>query len=397
MHALRFVGACAVLAMGATAWGTGVSASIDGVFTARDASAIVPGGMSFNGPVGNGATQLTNQFGGLTNPYVNYQLSSQITTSSIDFYNNVTASGAGDIVSGSASNQLNVTFTNDGLAPVVPVLNSTITPGGFGIYTMDPTKNPTFSSGKVLIGDINQSPEYDPTANTFQGWSPVDSIQPIASASFMFSIASDGVVLASFNGSLTLNPNPADPAAPIVAVSLTGLGPTLNNFRLVTEPGSEDAVGYQWDATDISIALGGPLAVGASRTLTYSTVVTAVNSATFNASSPCFGMCDLVEFAGFGDPIGKGGPGSAIVPFGPSAPAGGPGPVTGLTFFGYSLGLPTFDTTTGNLSVPVATDNPLPSLPLTYTPAIVPEPSAWVLMLTGLGLVGYARRRRLAA
>ncbi|MDB5481663.1 MAG: hypothetical protein JWO83_2716 [Caulobacteraceae bacterium] len=372
-----------VLTIGLLVLAPAASAGVTGVFTARNVTAIIPGGMSFSAPVANSHTQLTTAFPTATGPYVNYQVSSKITPSDIEFYNNVTTADSGSIVSLSASNQLKVTFTNDGSAPVVPVLNSTITPGGFGIYTANPTKNPTYSPVTHLIGDINQSPEYNPSINTFKGWSPLDSVQPIASATFTFTIASDGVVLDSFIGSLTLNPNPINPSAPIVAVSLTGLG-ALANFRQVTPPGSLDAVAYQWDTTPVALALGGPLAVGASRTLTYSTVVIATNSATPNDSSPCGGVCQLMEFTGFGDPIGKGTPGSAVT-----------SGITGLTFSGYAFGLPTFDSSTGILSLPAATDNPLPSLPLTYTPALqVPEPSTWVLMLTGVGLVGYARRRR---
>lgn len=362
------------------------SASVDAVFTARDVNADIPGGPSFAGPVGNAHTQLTNLLGGLTAPYANYQLASKITPTDIAYYNNATAVGLRSSVT--ASNQLSVTYTNTGSAAVVPTLNSTITPGGFGIYTIDPTQNPTFSSGKVTMGDVNQSPEYSASPNSFQGFSPLDSVMPIASASFTFNIASDGVVLYSFNGSLTLNPNAADPAAPIIAVTLSALGATLNNFRQVTTVGDENAVGYQWDATNISVALGGLLAPGDSRTLTYSTSVTAFNDATFNTNSPCTGSCELLDFAGFGDPIGRGNPTGAR--FGPM---GAGNNFTGLTFFGYSLGLPTFDSATGDLSVPVAAD-PLPSLPLGYTAQAVPEPATWALMLTGLGLVGMACRRR---
>jgi hypothetical protein len=365
---------------------SGASADVNGVFTARDVNANVPGGPSFAGPVANAHTQLTNLLGGLTAPYANYQLASKITSTDIEFYNNATAVGLRSSVT--ASNQLLVTYTNTGSAAVVPTLNSTITPGGFGIYTIDPTQNPTFSSGKVTMGDVNQSPEYSANPNSFQGFSPIDTSMPIAGASFTFNIASNGVVLYSFNGSLTLNPNPADPAAPIVAVTLSALGATLNNFRQVTTVGDENAVGYQWDATDISVALGGLLAPGDSRTLTYSTSVTAFDNATFNSNSPCTGSCVLTDFAGFGDPIGKGNPSGAK--FGSM---GGGDNFTGLTFFGYSLGLPTFDSATGDLSVPVAKD-PLPSLPLTYTPVTVPEPATWALMLTGFGLVGMACRRR---
>lgn len=377
----------------ATLTASQASADVDGVFTDRSAYVAISGGPSFSGPVGNGATQVTDPFGGLTAPYSNYQLASEITADSIDFYNNATTVGAGSPNNiTSASNTLKVTFTNTGSAAVVPTLDSTITPGGFGIYTIDPTQNPTFSSGKVTIGDVNKSPEYDPAANTFQGFSPYDATMPIASASFTFKIASDGVVLYSFDGLLSLSANTVDPTAPIVTVSLSSLGATLNNFRQVTTVGSEDAVGYQWDATPISVALGGLLAPGASRTLTYSTTVTATNQATFNASSPCFGSCELTTFVGFGDPIGKGHPGVSL--FGGSSGLGGKGAdFAGLDFFGYALGLPTFDSATGGLSVPVAHD-PLASLPLNYAPVAVPEPGSWALMLTGVALAGLACRRR---
>ncbi|HLZ82775.1 MAG TPA: PEPxxWA-CTERM sorting domain-containing protein [Caulobacteraceae bacterium] len=391
-----------LLVMASLAVASEASASVTGVFTGRNVNAVLPAGSpSFTGPVGNGATQLTDLLGGATDPYNNYQVASQITSTDISFYNNVTTLGARTVSSLSTSNQLNVTFTNDGSAPVTPVLQSTVTPGGFGIYTMDPTQNPTFSSGKVLIGDINQSPEYSAGANTFQGWSQHDATQPIASATFTFSIASDGVVVDSINGSLTLNPNPVAGGTPMVAVTLKGLGaalgsPPLTNFRLLTPAGGNDAVVYEWDATNIAVPLGGPLAVGASRTLTYSSVVTVTSNADYSPlAGGCFNTCELLAFAGFGDPIGKGGGGSgAIYHLNGLQPGGAGSGISGLSFLGYSLGLPTFDTTTGTLGVPVATQ-PLASLPLGCTPVIgVPEPGVWALMLAGVGLVGGAQRRR---
>ena len=172
----------------------------------------------------------------------------------------------------------------------------------------------------------------------------------------------------------------------------------LPSFRLLTSPTDPAALGYQWDASDLTVALGGLLAPGASDTVTYETEVNAYSFAgvdtVYQDRSGYHVFPQLLAYSGFGDPIGRGGggtPPAARFPGEDSIP--GSGTIQDVYFPRFQIGLPTFDSVTGELSLPVS-DQLLPALPLTYTEAVIPEPETWALMLAGLGGVALAVRRR---
>jgi len=145
------------------------------------------------------------------------------------------------------------------------------------------------------------------------------------------------------------------------------------------------------------VPLGGLLAPGASDVVSYDTQITAYTLAGTPdlgdggefASSPA-----LLAYSGFGDPIGMGGGGSKVEPA-LATDASDPSAIQDVYFPVFQLGLPTFDPTTGDLSLPVS-DEVLPALPLTYEPAPVPEPGIWALLLAGMGGVGLGLRSRTA-
>ncbi len=391
MRATFLVTAGALVSIASTA-----AAKIDGVVTERSVTyntpvceAVVPVSCgSGGGPVGNSATQLGD---GTLYSFANYQVSAAITATDIAFGANTTAQGFH--ASATARTSVAVTFTNDGVNAVTPTLHSSITPGGFGIYVANPSLG---SSSRIYEGpeNINESPQQNGYGfNDFSPSDPFATSHRLAGASFKFTVSADGQVVASYTGEVTLDGNVTNGVAPTLAYHLDGLATSLQNFAKVTADSNAGAYGFQWDATDFVVALGGLLQPGDSRTLIYSSEVTAFTSGAGTVSPTSE---ELQAFVGFGDPIGRGtGGGSAVVsPFAAAidAPAGS-NPVGGLTFSRFAIGLPTFDTNTGDVGLPVSTD-PLPSLPLTHNVAAVPEPATWAMLLAGLGALGVVMRRR---
>jgi hypothetical protein len=400
MSKIIVAGACGFLALSTAAW-----ADVSGLVTSDGVKVVLGGGTPYSLTGQNVADQIN--VGG-TNEYGNYQISTAISSNYIDFANNATTQGDDAYVSSSTS--IAVTLKNTGLFPVAPVIQSTIAPGGFGVYVASPGANPTASPKTGVVANINQTPQ-----NSFQTFSDFAAQggpgSDLAGASFSLTIASDGVTIESFSGALIVSQTPREMGDPTPPATVTLIGGTgLSGFGLVTPTGSDSAVGFQWNATDIAAAFPvsqGMLDVGESRTLTYDTTVTAFTSAggTIGACGGYQSCATLQSYSGFGDPIGKGKGGTPPAGAGLAALADGISPfddsgISDVYFPQFELALPTFNSTTGLLSAPLVT-NPttgapqeLPSLPLSSM--AVPEPQNWALMLVGMGLAGSGLRRRRA-
>jgi hypothetical protein len=395
---------------------TDASAQVTSVITGRTVYSGIPGAGS-GSPVGNSSTQLP-VLGEGGDGYNNYQVSTAVGPNDITFADNATVLGSFSSLTTTTS--VNITFTNNGSAAVVPKLKSQITPGGFGLYVGDPGFNPTFNTSTGVVGDANQTPEIGPVnscgctvANTqlnhfatAPGNYPAPGFEnQIAGVSFDFAISSNGNTLEDISGSLTLAYDPVS-NGPVTTLTLSpDAQATLSGFALNTMPSDLSALGYQWDGGDLTVALGGPLAPGDSQTVSYDTSVTAYvlagDSVIYQAGKPLQYFIDpqLVAYSGFGDPIGKGTGGTPpqSVIFG-AAPQGvvGTGNISDIYFPRFQIGLPTFDPNTGNLDLPLS-NKLLKALRLTNTVRAVPEPETWTLLLAGMGGAGFMlRRRRLA-
>jgi hypothetical protein len=382
---------------GFLAWSAAASADVTGVVTG-DGVKVALGGASPYSLTGQNVADQINASG--TNEYGNYQISTSLQQDDIVFANNATTEG--NLASVTTSTSIAVTIKNTGNLAVIPQLQSEIAPGGFGSYVAEPESNPTQSSTTGIIGDINQTPQGG--NQSFADFFP-RSGQVLAGATFSLVIASDGTPIATFSGAFTLSAPNTTGAPPIVTV--TG-GTGLNGFGLITPVGDASAVGYQWDATNVFLTLPGTLDPGASQTITYDTTVTAFSSAeTDSVVCGNYESCPTLQsYSGFGDPIGKGKGGTPPAAAALAALAGGVSPfddsgISGVYFPRFELSVPTFNSATGMLSVPLVTDPStgepmeLPSLPLSST--AVPEPQTWALMLLGAALTGSAARRRRVA
>jgi len=232
---------------------------------------------------------------------------------------------------------------------------------------------------------------------SFQGLDPTASLNvPAADASGLFAYAQfqfavtreeDGATLFSRTGLAGLRLN--DETGAIEFVDRLGSFPdgdfggfgarSLTGFQ--TDVDRDTAIGFSWDATDISFDIGAL----AHQTLVYSTFVTSFSAANCVAdgSGPC-----VLAYAGFGDPIGAGGGifslTSASLAFdGLAAPLNDSQgtPISGVHFTSTTFDTPTF----ADGSIRFVSADGAPG---------VPEPATWVSLILGFGLLGAAMRRR---
>jgi hypothetical protein len=300
-----------------------------------------------------------------------YVVTSETAPNYIIFANGATASGG--IISVTTTTSIAVTFTNDGSVAVLPQLVSSIDPGGLGLYLAN--------QDSCDIGSTAACPQAAPGVASFssQLLNPDGSPTALGGASVSLTISDDAGTLDSLSAGIELDETAK---GPLISTRFSSGALGLQGFGLSPESDGTTLEGYQWGATDLLINFPSVLAPGASDTLTYTTTVTSY------VSDDCEGadgeFCGLVAYAGFGDPIGKGGGGGnvrsdAITPF--DAPSG----VDGVGYTAYGFALPTFRD--GTFSLP----------PVTLPPGTVggvPEPATWGLMLSGMALVGAVLRRR---
>ncbi len=386
---VRVTGVTAVVAVFAA---TAAGAQVTGEVVSRTIDVSQQVGSPFyvtqtsHGDVADGAFQYFAD-AGHSPTYNNYQVSTNIDNAAgyVAFANNASSAGNGSYMSARTSIQVN--YTNPSSETINPTLTSTIIPGGFGLYIGNLSGNPNYTTiydptaGDFTpsVEDLNKTPLFAGYSGRYAYRSTFSYYQYAGSTSFSFQILSGATVVASYDATLTLTYNGV--STPTLT---TNFSSPLANFAAFPSDDPTRAIDYAWDATPVSLKLG-TLAPGASTSLTY---VTTVTTQTFQTGLAPVDY-PLIAYAGFGDPIGKTAGATGIAD--PSFPL-------------LELGLPDLqvDPTSGDVSVTAATfDN-------TYTPSQlpisnqnlnldpIPEPATWAMMLTGIGLMGGALRRRVA-
>jgi hypothetical protein len=343
---------------GSTVNSNGVTLSYNQPDTTAGTSPGGPPGASFNSFVDIGRTAITFE-------------SSNITSSA-------------PFVNTNSFSNVSFTVTNNIVDPAKPAtFTSTITAAGLGFYLAD-TSNCLYSGCAQAVG------------STFGQLGSTG-----ATVGFNFSITSqalndDGtlqdtgpVTLKTLSGSLGINRDGSQAslfldrelgtagnaeARPSGARSLMNFGETRGDDFDGTsgDIGLASAIGYAWDATDISFDL---LSTQFQR-LTYRT---SVFSTTDNTCIGTTSIC-LVAYSGFGDPVGRDGSVTDFSGlFGPISSFTQPlfGTIGGVNFSPTTFAIPTFDGISGS-----------------FETAPVPEPATWTMMIAGFGLLGAALRRR---
>ena len=253
---------------------------------------------------------------------------------------------------------------------------STIIPAGMGFFVQDRSgltpANPFTDYGQ------SESVKFTDFFGAVGGAAAVGRI--FASVEFKFDITANtegspllytlaGFSNLSFNSDMTLNIQENLTVGDAVGVRF------LNDFTTVLN--NHHALAYDWKATNIVIPLSdlGALSGGQNFTVSYRTSVTSTIKA------PCInkGLNCIVAYAGFGDPIGRGG---------------GDVGADALAFSAFSSG--------GDI-VPFDADGDhefiIRRLKFEVVEGIkvagpIPEPSTWAVMIIGFGIAGAALRRR---
>jgi hypothetical protein len=361
------------IAVGLSLAASAAGAQVTGVQT--DTSASVQLTPLYATPYPNGVVPITatpNMSGAFADghgSYGTFATASELAVDHIAFTNGNVSGGL--YSQATTSTTIDITFMNDGPQAVLPQLQSTILPAGFGMYIAD--------TGGACAGDVSgcsQSLSGATLAGLLPSQSSPDS--HYAGASFSFQILSDGQEVYSLSGAMTLDYDPLT-GMTLNTDYATAAG-ALSNFTEIAPLDGLSAFGVAWDATPLVVALGDIndlLAPGESRTLTYMTTVSSYTQTACQDDGVC-----LVAYSAFGDPVGRGGGvASESVAFSPFASffaiQAEPSGIAGVDIQPFSFGLPTFRNGV-----------------LTFELAPVPEPSSWVLMIMAMGALGAALRRR---
>ena len=363
------------IAVGLSLVASAAGAQVTGVQT--DTSASVQLTPLFPTPYPNGVvpiSPLPNMSGAFADGHGSYGTFATVSELAVDHIEFKNGNVSGGLYSqATTSTTIDITFKNDGLDAVLPQLQSTILPAGFGMYIAD--------IGAGCAGDVSgcsQSLSGATLAGLVPSQSSADS--RYAGASFTFTILSDGQEVYSLSGGMTLDYDP------LTGMTLTPDYQTasgaLLNFTEIAPLDGVSAFGVAWDATPLVVALGdinNLLDPGESRTLTYRTTVSSYTQTACLEGGAC-----LIAYSAFGDPVGRGG---GVASFARAAPsfadpfailAEDTG-IAGVDIQPFSFGLPTFRNGV-----------------LTFELTAVPEPSSWLLMIMAMGALGAALRRRRA-
>ena len=269
-----------------------------------------------------------------------------------------------------AETLVDIDFVNSLAVPIQTSLQSTIFPTGFGFYVAE------FGGGcsGATLPDCAETAS-GPGFAAFRATPGAAQGQAIAGVGFVFDVLSDGVVARSLRGSITIVRDPATGMVSFVE-DFDDAAAILNNFRLVTDPGNPYAYAYAWDETPYTVDFGTVLAPGASRTVTYRTITESWTYASQAAESSSLNQ--IIGFAGFADPVGRGGGFNALSRLAGPFATQQTGTIDGIRFVQQRLQLPRFENGV-----------------IIFEPAAaVPEPGTWAMMILGFGLVGGMLRRR---
>lgn len=287
---------------------------------------------------------------------------------------------AGPRVTATSTTVVDLSFKNGANFIENGVLESTITPAGLGFYVAN-----IGVTGACLYTSCSSegAAPFTTLTSSLLGPTGAPSLE-LGTVGVAFQVFRGENTLFDVHGSMTLFTDGetfwVDDEDLVANLSF------LDGFGKSTADGSDKAYGYAWDGKDVEINYGS-LNPFEDVTLTYLTRVTST------ASAFCAGNADcLLAFAGFGDPIGRGGGVDALSAaslfggelfleaFGGGALNATSGEIDGVTFTGATFDLPTFDPETGRVTFVAA--------------EAVPEPGAWALMILGFGAVGSVLRRR---
>ena len=307
-----------------------------------------------------------------------YASNTVIGATTIDFQNGSASTGSGITTHGSTT--VAITLTNNGASGVAPVFNSQIVAAGLGFYVANEICGGSLLTdycgpAAVIPGATGAVPSFQDVA----AGAPVSTT--LATTKVDFNVLLNGVSIYDLTANATLATNASG------AVTFTNdfgqVSSVLTNFRRQFAADSASLDSFQWDSTDLTLALP-TLAAGGTDLLDYVTTVTTTSNAGCVTTST---VGCLVSYAAFGDPLGAIGgihPSLAALrslAFNLTSPASS----GALNFGTYQLAKPPVESAGGTIGLAL-------TAPIDTGP--VPESATWLLMLCGFGATGVALRRR---
>lgn len=364
MRGLGLTVACVILSAGAAAQAQTIDAT--GATSASLTRNATPGGTTL---YGNGETDGIWSSGGRGG---SFEAIVEITQSHVSFESGVAVSGP--FSAATSRSGVDITISNFGGQDIeVTNFGSTIIPAGLGFYLQDRVGPATDNNIFTGYGQTNSALTFQDLVSTVG----TGITNPFAFADFDFEITSLEQTLYSLSGSISLYFDTEGNVQQ--AYNLNDASVALTGFTAVHDtPNNPFAYAFAWDATDIVVPLNAYLTEGQSQTISYQTRVTAYTRADCITAVTC-----LVAYSGFGDPIGRGGGVDSLSQFSALGDM-------------EMISMPLNDQNFGNPITGIVFD-PVEFDPFRVITAGVPEPSTWMTMIMGFGLLGASLRRRRTA
>lgn len=344
---------------------------------------------SASAQIGNitSSTSASQTLGGVTTNYVNpapspnydnggpggagYGASAAITDDSIFFQAGAMAAGQTNAASSSVTVSFDV--TNPGTQSISR-LRSTIFESNFGFFTtnfaggVDENNDPLPScSGATLPSCVPVT-----FGNGFSGFSAAGTApRTLATTQFTFEVLQDDAVVRAISGSIDLVKTADNSIVFTKGLGFADLDSVLSNFTLFEV--ADRVYAYSWDRTNFEATLSDILP-GDTSTIGFRITAASANfDQAIGRPNPPFSLGNqIVSFACFADPVGRGTSGSFFIPnFGPS---------TCNNYSGNS------STPSYQLRIPTIRGD-------TIDFTVVPEPDTWAMLIIGFGLVGLSMRR----
>jgi hypothetical protein len=382
MKRLALITTCCVVALGTAAHAQVAPPPPISDVTGANSTTVSLGGNNVKNFTTSGSYSLSNVEGSTFATSVNNNIRAR--TISFEAGN----AAIGQPVTSTSSASVSFLLTNTSGNPLAPTLNSTISAAGLGLYMAD-------------VGSCNFNGCAQTTSGkTFANLSPsssqfIDVPPPLARVGFDFavtagSVGGDMTTVFDFSGSETISFDPTTGRETVNDITFNSPN-ILRGFEELQPGPTNSALGYAWDATNISVMLPSLESLGAENVVYTSTVTTeSLGGCVTDDPTVC-----LVGYSSFGDPIGRGGgvSGTGGAMGGAAADAlfslagfsldggqlGDPSgdPISGVNFGSAEFAYPVFNPDTGVVSLPG-----------------IPEPKTWMSLIVGFGLVGASLRRR---
>lgn len=283
----------------------------------------------------------------------------------------------GEQVKSVSRSVIDVSFENTGTESVRPTLNSQITPAGMGFYVSDCAAENVSECEVLENGDYGLQNVGSTVAPGMAAIGSYFDFRVVAGDDVLFELTGGLELIVGENGL----PN-------TVVQYFDEVDGFLTNFRHTSPLGSQQHIGFGWDATDFEVIFPDELILNPGQIGTVS-YITEVSTFTYSTCVENGEPCPMA-YAAFGDPIGRGGTSnpttlSRSLQFASFATTSEP-TIDGYQAGLYRMAMPTFED--GILTYRANSGPGIASID-------VPAPSSFALLAMGVAFLTLKRKRYL--